>query len=214
MKQRGMTLVEMLIVIGTLVVIFGLTLGIAGESEKTTRRIVRQQAALQFCQQAMDQAARLVRSAVDPRELNLPSLAGQLQFKADELTFPTYAGDQDRALRIITLRNNQPSPELPNQLTQVIQVLDPATGLPRQERRDDLARLHAEGFAPRIRFGYATTVEPGENVTYNDTWTSGGLPRLVQITVEAALGDTDTTRSLKLQTSVIPGLLPAEGAQP
>ena len=64
--RSGLTLVELLVTIGILVVVLGLALGMMMESDRASRTILRSQVGIQYCQLILNEAVRTVRSAIAP----------------------------------------------------------------------------------------------------------------------------------------------------
>jgi type II secretory pathway pseudopilin PulG len=210
---RAVTLVELLVTMGVLLVILTLAGGIMVESERVSKKIVRYQQAVQYCQRAMDQALATVAAAVAPEAVAAPAEGSEPlapSFSSTQLSVLAFNHDAPPYLCRMTLSlNNEPG--LPPRLVRQVRPIAAFLGNRKQavqERLDDLGGVPPEDrFRPTMNFRYAGTVEPGRMPAYVDEWTSGGLPALIQISIGGKL-DTDPGHEIHLETAVIPGLLP------
>jgi len=209
---RAFTLVEVLVTMGVLLVILTLAGGIMVESERVSKKIVRYQEAVQYCQRAMDQALATVSGAVAPEDLaaSKGSAAIAPSFTARELSVLAFSHDAPPYLCRMTLAmktEKGSAARLERQVRPIAEFLGDRKQAV-QERRDDLGGAPPqERFRPTMSFRYAGAVEPGRMPAYADAWTSGGLPALIQISIGGKL-DGDPGHDIHLETSVIPGLLP------
>ncbi len=206
--RRGVTLVELLVTIATLVVVLGLALAVAGETEHATRRIVRFQRALQYCQQAMDQVTGAIRAAVDPTALaglrNQTILAPH--FRERELELFVY-DSIDGALTQVRLHQTTEDEKVVLR-RDAGTVSETAGGRQMKKPNDKLGGPSDEDFTPSLRFRYAAGAQPGKPPEYKNEWTQAGLPALIQVTIEARFDD-DRDGVIVLQTAEIPGMLAA-----
>lgn len=201
--RRAMTLIEIMITTGLMVVVLGIALGIAGETEKASRRIAQAQAGLQYAQLAMENATSSVRAAIDPRQLE--GLQNQTvltpNFAEHELTLFTF---EQGVLSKVTLKQQQASGK-PQELVREVRALAEAAGsaaAAAEERK--LGGPDENGFKPSINFGFAKATAPGVQPQFSDSWTEPGLPEIVQVVVHVRFDD-ERNRELKLQTVVMPG---------
>lgn len=207
--RSGLTLVELLVTIGILVVVLGLALGMMMESDRASRKILRSQAGIQYCQVILNEAVRTVRAAVAPANFaagDPARLAPRLT--AGELTLPACDAGSPVTFSLTTLTTDYSGKEPVGIIRRRVALGDAATSAVRAEI---LGGARPERLHPTIRFAYAGMPVPGRGVSYQDTWSSATLPALVRITVEAHLtGSLSRPPEISLQTAVIPGLIPPQ----
>ncbi|HOE96729.1 MAG TPA: type II secretion system protein [Candidatus Sumerlaeota bacterium] len=210
--RRGMTLVELTVASGALVVVLGLALGIMLESRGATDEITRRQQAIQYSQQVIEQVTGLLRSAVPPAELTGIRERGVIrpEFRADQLSVPTYEHPLGSYLCMATV-SNAAGGEAGESVTRIVRTLDPVMETVAGEvARKDSGRLGLaplEGMSAAIEFGYAAPRRPGEAVEYQPRWEGEGFPPLVRVRVTVQPRDPKAS-PIALQTAVAPGMRP------
>lgn len=206
----AMTMIELLVTIGIVVVVLGLALGILVESDRTTRRLTQLHAAAQYCDQTLSAATAMIEGAVAADNIktsDTQTLAQAQTFKSNELQMLAYSNG------VLYRVNLSPRPG-----EGIVIKRDPVSGVgsagagavtPMDEKASAIAPA---GFKPNIRFAYAGTTPPGQRPRYQDAWTSPGWPALIQVQVEAKL-DAQGQPPIVLETAAIPGLVPARNVK-
>ena len=211
--RGGLTLVELLVSIGVLLVVMGLAYSLMFESERATREITHYQAGVQYCQNVLSETVRTLRGAAAPANFTgLPNPALlKPKFTREEISL--IACDRFKASHFnrVSIMNEMQGKRSAGIQRRITPLADTATS---SVQTEDLGGIRPEHFEPSIHFKYAAAPVPagtkGLEIVYKDEWTTTALPALVQVTVQARLESASGQRKeISLQTAVIPGLLPA-----
>ena len=212
--RRGMTLIEIMVVTGVLVVVLGLALGVGMESEKAGRKLIRRQNAILYCQTAMERIVSLVQGAIDPESLEGLTNRTVLNpiLKSDELGLITILSVKESALTQMTIQNKKSSPAGTQSIKSVHSPVAETTRGTVTPHEVDLGGVAPEEFIPSVTFAYAAAAPPDKEKgpAYLPTWDKPGLPDLIRITVRAEFANGESP--IELETALIPGIVSAHGA--
>ena len=215
-RPQGMTMVELLVGMAVMLIVLGMTFGIAIESNRATQKITRRQHAINYLQRALSQVCEHLRASVPPEQLT--GLANRdairPRFESDSLSVPTYDHAQGDCLCMVTI---SPSQKGEMDISYIQRSVDPVVetigGGVAQKRTESLGGLTPELFSATIEFGYAQAVQPGQMPEYQSNWDTEKWPDLVRIKVRARMHDA-AEPPIELQTAVIPAVLPGRKPQP
>ena len=209
--RLGMTLVEIIVSMGVMVVVLGLVFGIAIQSDKATRKQQKRQQGMQYAELVIQEISETIRRAIVPADLAAEQdlAAVTPKFTAQELALPVIdVGDQSALCLVTIAPGKNPNDERTTIERSIDPVANAAGGRPVTKSAAPIGTILPEEYTPSVQFGYANVERPERMEAFQDQWPSDQWPDLIQITVTVSAND-EQTRPIVLQTAVIPGLMPA-----
>lgn len=210
-RPRGITLVELLIAVGGMVIVMGAAFEVYEETQSASIKMTNRQAATDYAVRVMDQAVELINNAVNPADLESASGA-RGEFKRFLASFPVMMPGEQAALSQVSIRpaKRTPGSHASGAQYQIIESPLPATEGKAVASSVKSLGGRAEKFHPILSFRYATEAKPGQAIAYVDQLESAEWPRLVEITLRVDLPDSPD-QPILLQTAVMPGRVNRDG---
>ena len=111
-RTAAMTLVEILVATGGMVVVMLIAYQIYDETQRASLKMTRRQAAIDYSVTVMDEVASAIRGAVNPADLASPD-AAPASFQPDQFTVPAYPNLAEGGLYLVNIRAAEGEKELP-----------------------------------------------------------------------------------------------------
>lgn len=206
--SRAMTLIEVMVTIGIMVVVMGMAFTVYDQTLKASLKMTTRQAAMDYSILTMDQIVGMLGDAIAPTDLDDPA-AVAASFGPGSLSVPVNKTGAGGGLYLLTLRRAKPErAEVPFEIEQ---TLIKARGDSGALIKSTLALGgRVKDFQIEMSFRYALESRPGEPVRYVDRLEPGQWPALIQVTLSATMDDYPK-EPVALTTSVIPGRIPKTG---
>lgn len=201
-RSAGFTIIEVLVAMVGMMVIGGIILEVYVETERAAKKMVQRQAAVDFAVSFTDQASELLRTAVNPSNLDVEVRPA---FGADRFSVPAYGDPASNGLFLVTVRptENAADDGRPYEIVrEVVAGAGGSTGASQTVNSFGPALAEA---VPAVSFRYATEARPGD-VAYVNRLEPDQWPVLVEITVEVPTPG-EGEEPVRMRTAVIPGRL-------
>lgn len=203
-RQRAMTMVEILVAIGAMVVILGVAYGMVIESERASRKIAQREASMQYCQRVIEQVSATLRAAVPPSAFKAGVAKTGATFEASRFSVMTLDRESTGGLMRVTIGLD---PEAHDGAGAILRRLEAVDGENVTVSEDDFYMALAETSRVELEFGYAGPQKPDMLANYQATWPGGDWPSLVRVVVRVKSGSEDE-ELIELETAVIPSMVP------